>query len=132
VLDTNAVLDWLLFTDPSMQALANAIRARRVGWIATEAMRQELDHVLRRDWAVSRGADHAAAMAEWARHVETQSPAATVAWACTDPDDQKFLDLAVAQGARWLVSRDRALLRLRRRVAPVGLHIVPPSEWSPP
>ena len=47
---------------------------------------------------------------------------------CSDPDDQKFLELAAASGAAYLVTRDRALLDLAGRkglrfriVEPVGL-----------
>jgi len=36
---------------------------------------------------------------------------------CSDPDDQKFLDLAAASGAQGLVSKDRAVLKVRRRCA---------------
>jgi uncharacterized protein len=32
--------------------------------------------------------------------------------ACTDPDDQKFLELAHAGGGEWLVTGDRALLAM--------------------
>jgi predicted nucleic acid-binding protein len=51
---------------------------------------------------------------------------------CRDPDDQMFLDLALAAGARWLVSRDRALLHLRRRAQSHGLAIVTPEQWQAP
>jgi hypothetical protein len=60
-------------------------------------------------------------------------PDATGRLRCTDPDDQKFIDAAVAWGARWLVSRDRAVLKLRRRAAEAhGLLIVPPRAWRTP
>jgi predicted nucleic acid-binding protein len=34
---------------------------------------------------------------------------------CTDCDDQKFLELARDSAADWLVTADKALLRLARR-----------------
>ena len=34
---------------------------------------------------------------------------------CADPDDQKFLDLALAAGAECVLTRDEALLRLGKR-----------------
>ena len=34
---------------------------------------------------------------------------------CKDPDDQKFIDLAVAHGAT-LLSKDRAVLALKKRL----------------
>ena len=46
---------------------------------------------------------------------------------CTDPDDQKFIDLALGHRARWLVTRDRAVLKLARRARTLGLNIVTPE-----
>jgi uncharacterized protein len=131
VLDTNAVLDWLLFADPEMQTLATAIEQGRLRWIATAAMRDEFEHVLGRGLAAERGADPARFEVTWDQHC-TEHPSAPPAMAplrCTDTDDQKFLDLALAAGARWLVSRDRALLKLRSKAAALGLAIVAPGQW---
>ncbi len=36
---------------------------------------------------------------------------------CSDPDDQKFIELAAAAHAQGLVSKDHAVLKLRRRCA---------------
>jgi predicted nucleic acid-binding protein len=33
---------------------------------------------------------------------------------CRDPDDRKFLDLAVSRRVDWLLSRDKALLASRK------------------
>jgi predicted nucleic acid-binding protein len=46
---------------------------------------------------------------------------------CSDPDDQKFIELAGASGAQALVSKDRAVLKLRRRCAP-HFRIMTPAE----
>jgi uncharacterized protein len=131
VLDTNVVLDWLLFADPGLQALASAIRQGRLCWIATAAMRGEFNHVLGRGLAAAHGADLESFVFAWEQHcVEHRTaPPAAAPLRCTDTDDQKFLDLALAAGARWLVSRDRALLKLRSRAAARGLAIVAPNQW---
>ena len=47
---------------------------------------------------------------------------------CRDPDDQMFIDLALAQRARWLLTRDRALLALARPAAAYGLEIAAPRR----
>jgi predicted nucleic acid-binding protein len=49
---------------------------------------------------------------------------------CSDRDDQKFLALAHAEGARWLLSRDRAVLKLARRAKHFGILISVPERWS--
>ena len=114
-----------------MSALGAAITHRRLRWLATPPMRDEFCHVLQRGLAAERGADSAALAEAWARHVDEQPAACASALRCTDPDDQKFLDLALAAGVAWLVSRDRALLRLRRAAAARGLAIIQPHEWRP-
>jgi predicted nucleic acid-binding protein len=48
---------------------------------------------------------------------------------CSDPDDQKFLELALACGAGLLVTKDRALLELaRHKTRPVPFRIVEPAK----
>ena len=42
-----------------------------------------------------------------------------IRFACTDPDDQHFLDLA-SQHQALLISKDKAVLKLRKRVAGLG------------
>jgi uncharacterized protein len=131
VLDTNAVLDWLLFADPDMHALAAAIEHGQLRWIATAAMRGEFEHVIGRGLAAGRGTDPARFELTWDQYCieRPTAPPAHARMRCTDTDDQKFLDLALAAGACWLVSRDRALLKLRSKAAALGLVIVAPGQW---
>ena len=134
VLDTNVVLDWLLFGDPSSTPFATAITRRQVRWVTSPSMRGELVEVLRRGLAATRDADPFRLLATWDAHAavlaEPPRLPGTVALNCSDPDDQKFLDLAHAAGARWLLSRDRAVLRLARRAAAFGICITVPERWS--
>ena len=131
VLDTNVVLDWLLFADPAVEAIAQAIVAGRLRWRASASMRDELAHVLARGLAAARGADAAALLARWDAHAAAPEPEPPPQpLLCTDPDDQKFIDLALCTRARWLVSRDRAVLKLARRTAPLGLAVVTPQHWK--
>ena len=134
VLDTNIVLDWLVFRDPSCHALGAAIEAGAVRWLAAEALRQECDHVLARGVAADRSPDLEALDGMWQRHAHilpaAPPPASYPPCRCTDPDDQKFIDLALHTGARWLLSRDRAVLKLAGRARRAGLLILPPTRWS--
>ena len=130
VLDTNAVLDWLVFADARMAGWAGAIEAGRVRWLVCAPMRDELARTLGRA-ALSRWRpDAAAVLARWTRHaVGCPLPPAQTAGRlrCRDPDDQVFVDLALAQRAGWLVTHDRALLALARAASDVGLQIVAPA-----
>lgn len=120
VLDTNVVLDLLLFADPDTGSLRAALQAKQVRWIATAVMREELarvltyEHIMKRMDFYQRNADGLlAAFDAQARLVEVAPKAAMN---CKDPDDQKFIDLAVAHGA-LLLSKDNAVLKLRKRLA---------------
>jgi putative PIN family toxin of toxin-antitoxin system len=136
VLDTNVVLDWLLFEDRRCAALALAIVEARVRWIATAAMRGELAHVLARGLIRGRWPGNAESTLRgwdrWASVVEPTAAAALNAPRCSDRDDQMFIDLALGVRARFLVSRDRALLKLARRATPLGVTILTPERWTAP
>src|SRR5690606_8130477 len=49
---------------------------------------------------------------------------------CADPDDQKFLELAVAARAQCLLSKDRALLALAGHRPPLPFRILTPAAFS--
>jgi uncharacterized protein len=133
VLDTNALLDWLVFADPRIQPLVNALEGSHLHWVSCVAMRQELTHMLGHARLSRWSPDAAAALAQFDR-LATVRPAPPAnphtRLRCTDADDQIFIDLALAEGARWLLTHDRALLKLARRAAPAGLRILRPAEWS--
>lgn len=128
VLDTNIVLDLLLFADPSTAALQVALKAGQCTWLSTRAMRDELVRVL--DYPAlaapmaTRGlhADGVLARFDQTSTLQPVPPACPVR--CSDKDDQGFIDLAVAHGAA-LLSKDKAVLRLRRRLEPLAVAVTP-------
>ncbi|MCW5631206.1 MAG: putative toxin-antitoxin system toxin component, PIN family [Rhodoferax sp.] len=132
VIDTNVVLDLLLFADVSTAELQAALRSGECTWLATAAMREELRRVLAYPALVApmaaRGckADVVLAGFDRASTVCPVPPACPVR--CSDPDDQGFIDLAVAHRAT-LLSKDKAVLRLRRRLAPLAVPVQ--TRFSP-
>jgi predicted nucleic acid-binding protein len=134
VLDSNVLLDWLVFDDPSVLPLVQAIQMRSVRWLTSDSLRAELaDVLLRKPWR-GPAADPVAvwrAYGDWAHTVVDQVPSGTATrLRCRDPDDQKFIDLTLMHGARWLISRDKAVLSLARRARPLGLIIAKPAQWA--
>ena len=132
VLDTQVVFDWLVFRDVGCVALAADIERGGLHWLATRAMLDEIDHVLDRGVASAWRPDRTAIRRAFERHGTLVDAPVAVALPlrCTDSDDQMFIDLAQASGARWLVTRDRALLALRRRAAGRGIGVLRPADWS--
>lgn len=130
VLDTNVVLDWLVFRNPGMVDLAAAIEANELRWLVSLPMRTELSHMLTHTSLARWSPDAGAGLATLDRLATICQPAARSRLHCSDRDDQIFIDLALAQGAEWLVTHDRALLKLARRARPLGLNVLTPMSWN--
>lgn len=131
VIDTNVLLDWLVFREAGCMPLVEALEAGRLRWIATPPMRDELGFALNRRMVRSWAPDLALVDSTWSRLAAmVQAPAPTLVprLRCTDPDDQMFIDLALHQ-ARWLITRDRAVLKLARRAAALGVTFTTPERW---
>jgi len=137
VLDTNVWLDWLVFNDPSAAPIAAAVSAGRARIHIDAFCEAEFVRVL----AYERGkrtldaAAQAVCHAQMCTIVHIWDPAAAHPLMrlpdCRDPDDQKFLELARACGADFLVSRDRALLEIgRRKGRPMPFAIVTPAALA--
>lgn len=134
VLDTNAVFDWLVFDDPAARGFGEAILNRQVRWVGTRAMAEEIAHVLARGVLGHRGAgtlDLHMQIQAW-MHIEPEPTATTPPPhpRCSDPDDQKFIDLALHLRAAWLLTRDKALLRLARHAREAGVAVIEPARWQ--
>lgn len=147
VLDTNVVLDLLHFDDATARPLRAALEDGRVRCVVTDATLDEWRRVLAYpEFALT--VDRQAALYARYQALSVQmacsdAPANLPCQAapshaglkpvgrsmprCSDPDDQKFIELAAAACAQGLVSKDRAVLRLRRRCAPY-FRVLTPAE----
>ena len=135
VLDTNIWLDWLVFDDPGLSHLKLAVEEKRAEIFIDAACEAELERVLAYDLAKHTldAAAQAACLAECrriARRIETPVAEAErkLLARCADPDDQKFLELALAARADVLITKDHKLLELARRTR--AFSILKPGRWS--
>ena len=142
VLDTNVWLDWLVFADPAIGPVRAAVACGRLRLLGLPRGRDELADVLgreslrlqaeasRRRRGLPDGPAPLAALAEFDALVAMRPAPPACGLPCRDPDDQCFIDLAVAQRARWLLTKDRALLALARQARRrFGIEIVPPRAF---
>lgn len=127
VLDTNVLLDFWVFEDPHAVALRDAVEQGRVGALRSAACVDELSEVLARPKLNVDGAARCEILRRWHALATPVALVFAAPYACTDPHDQKFLDLAHTVGADWLVTKDKALLKLARRALHGGLRIVDPA-----
>lgn len=124
VLDTNVLLDLFVFNDPDITPLKTALLANQFNWISTTAMRDELERVLTYPKITPRMAFYqisAVDVLAWFDQFATLVDAAPRAAAiCKDPDDQKFIDLAVLHHTT-LLSKDQAVLCMQKRLLAGGI-----------
>lgn len=137
VLDTNVCLDLFLFHDPACVALLAAMQKGGVHAVTRTDCRDEWLRVLHYPQLPIKADMRPALVAAFDALIQPLpcAPPATEQLArlprCGDPDDQKFLELALAAKARWLISKDNELLKLDRRTDRAGLfRILLPSHWS--
>lgn len=129
VIDTNVVLDMLHFDDVAARPLRLALEDGRVRCMVSDSMLAEWRRVLAYP---EFGLDLAQQAKLFARYqalaIKTDAVGVDVGLPrCSDPDDQQFIELAAAVRAQGLVSKDRALIKLRRRCAP-QFRILTPAE----
>ncbi|HEU4620667.1 MAG TPA: putative toxin-antitoxin system toxin component, PIN family [Burkholderiaceae bacterium] len=120
VLDTNVWLDILVFDDPRCTELSRALQDNRCVALMSNACEEELRFVAARAHLRDRKAD-----LDWrlkdtlarVRHIDPHVPPHVPR--CRDASDQKFIELAVGGNAVALISKDRAVLKLARKLAPL-------------
>lgn len=117
VLDTNVVLDLLHFADPAATPVLAALESGEARCHADALALDELARVVAYP-ALALSVPAGQALVERYRRLavmtERSEPPPGLP-RCRDPDDQKFIELAVQVGADLLVSKDKALLGLRGR-----------------
>jgi putative PIN family toxin of toxin-antitoxin system len=130
VLDTNVVLDLLVFHDPGVAAIERAIQKADAVCVTDSECRSELVRVLTYPRLNLPDAAQQAALTSYDENTrrisDSVSPYMPRIPRCSDPDDQKFLELAYRCGADMIVTKDRALLDLAHATR-AHLRIVPPA-----
>jgi putative PIN family toxin of toxin-antitoxin system len=130
VLDTNVWLALWFFREPGVDELREVLARGDLVPVRSAATDYELAEVLARPNLFNVASDRQAALLrEWESLAELVGDIASAPCRCRDPDDQKFLDLALSAGARWLITRDRDLLKLRKKVRSAGLTIAAPAGY---
>ncbi len=135
VLDTNVCLDIFLFGDAQSAALHVAMQRGTIEAVTRADCREEWLRVLHYPQLPVTDAARPGIEAAFDALVRCLPNELATAAAplprCADPDDQKFLELAQASGARWLVSKDNELLKLAPRCKRDALFWIGlPQAWS--
>lgn len=133
ILDTNIVLDWLVFRDASVAGLQRALDQGKVDIVTHAPAVEELRRVLgyaqfklaieQQQEVLARYSSHArlVTLPPGLKFDDLGLPAGFPR--CRDRDDQHFLALAYHERADALVSKDSAILELAKRLKKFGVTV---------
>jgi putative PIN family toxin of toxin-antitoxin system len=125
VLDTNVILDLLVFKDPTAKPIRLLLDAKLVDAVRSEASMLELIDVIQRPTFKLSQEEQKNILQAWesaTRLLENEKiqPAPFV---CRDLDDQVFLDMAYSIQPALLLSKDLMVLELRASAKRHGVEI---------
>jgi putative PIN family toxin of toxin-antitoxin system len=127
VLDTNVVLDLYHWANTDAVPIMAALEARQIECFADERTLDELQRVLTYPQLKMTPEMMVERYQRYSNLVQlVPAGEAPHLPRCKDRDDQKFLELAARCGANILVSKDKALLKLRGRTT-LGFQIMKPG-----
>jgi putative PIN family toxin of toxin-antitoxin system len=117
VLDTNVILDLLVFQDPAAEVIQMVLDARLVEAVRTDASMLELMDVIQRPNFKLSKEQQQIILKQWESSSRllgtanmTQAP-----FTCRDLDDQVFIDMAFSVRPALLLSKDLRVLELQSR-----------------
>jgi putative PIN family toxin of toxin-antitoxin system len=134
VLDTNVCLDLFVFRDPRWSALLSAIESGAVEAITRADCREEYLVVLHYKHLPLDDDSRPLSAARFDELIKVVAPpvSGTRLPVCSDRDDQKFLELARDANADILLTKDKALLKLARKLSKAGMFkVMVPEAWTP-
>ncbi|NRR33717.1 putative toxin-antitoxin system toxin component, PIN family [Oxalobacteraceae bacterium] len=133
ILDTNVCLDLFVFKDPRWAALLEAIETGAVEAITRADCRDEYMIVLHYSHLPLDETTRPLSAARFDALIKVVAPQESGVRlpVCTDKDDQKFLELARDAQAHTLITKDKALLKLARRLDKAGMFkVIVPEKWT--
>jgi len=125
VLDTNVILDLLVFKDPTAEPIRLLLNAKLVDAVRSEASMLELIDVLQRPtFKLSREEQDVILQAwESVTRLLENTAIEPAPFTCRDLDDQVFLNMAYSLRPALLLSKDLLVLELRTSAKPHGVEI---------
>ena len=125
MLDTNVILDLLVFKDPTAEPIRHLLDAKLVDAVRSEASMLELIDVIQRPMFKLSREEQDIILQAWESVTRLLENAAieSAPFTCRDLDDQIFLDMAYSIRPALLLSKDLLVLELRTRAKPHGVEI---------
>jgi putative PIN family toxin of toxin-antitoxin system len=125
VLDTNVILDLLVFQDPAAEVVRMALDAKLVDAVRSEASMLELIDVIQRPTFRLNKEEQSIILQAWESSTRLLENGAIepAPFTCRDQDDQVFLDMAYSLRPALLLSKDLRVLELQAIAKRHGVEI---------
>ena len=123
ILDTNIVLDLLVFQDPRADWIRDGIARRQFELIYSSEMLLELADVIARPQFAQNSNDQSTLLSSWTQMAIHKPTPPRCSFRCDDPDDQAFIDLAYHYRPSQLLSKDRKVLQMQRALGEHGVWV---------
>ena len=117
VLDTNILLDILVFDDQRAHPLRGALTNKTIDAVATAQTIEEFQDVISRpqfDLSLEQQKEIDLQWQTWSRILDDVS-IEVAPWKCKDRDDQVFINLAYSLRPAILISKDKLVLKIAKR-----------------
>lgn len=130
VLDTNVCLDLFAFNDPRWELISQALCNQELLAVTREDCRNEWLAVLHYPHLPVNEDNRAQIVSTFDRLIAVEAPLTKGIKlpVCSDKDDQKFLEICRDADAEVLVTKDKALLKLARKMQNLNLFIIETPE----
>jgi len=125
VLDTNVILDLLVFQDPAAEVIRMALDAKLVDAVRTEESMVELIDVIQRPGFKLSEEQQQAILKRWESSSRLLENAVieSAPFTCRDLDDQVFINMAYSLRPALLLSKDLRVLELQAIAKRHGVEI---------
>jgi len=131
VIDTNVCLDLFVFHDQRWNAILEALQKGSLKAYTHPTCRDEWLAVLKYPHLPIETDDLQDIQSQFDQLIECVAPPVLSNIklpVCSDKDDQKFLEIARDADAHFLITKDKALLKLAKRIRKLGLYSIETPE----
>lgn len=130
VIDTNVCLDLFVFKDPRWQQLMQQLCDGSITAITRKECREEWLSVLHYQHLPINDENRTQFQAQFDQYIQCVdvSNKTIKLPICTDKDDQKFLEISRDAGVDVLITKDKALLKLAKKLQKLGLYSIESPE----
>jgi predicted nucleic acid-binding protein len=130
ILDTNVILDLLVFKDPSAEPIRLLLDAKQVDAVRTLASMVELIDVIGRPAFKISKEDQETIVQSWesSSRLLENTAIEPAPFTCRDPDDQVFINVAYSVRPALLLSKDLRVLELGTIAQRYGVEITSDYE----